>query len=147
MQKLIKVSEHISKGDFSQDVKIQSNDEIGNLIKVFNYMLESLRALNRQTQESIARISSVSVEMLSSSEEQASGTAELAASVGEITATMEELSSSAKQVAINAESVAKIAEDSETTGSQGSESISESIHIMEEIKETTKDSMREGCLV
>ncbi len=142
LQKLIKVSEHISKGDFSQDVKIQSNDEIGNLVKMFNYMLASLRVLNRQTQESIARISSVSVEMLSSSEEQASGTAELAASVGEITATMEELSSSAKQVAVNAESVAKIAEDSETTGSQGSESISESIHIMEEIKETTKDSMR-----
>ncbi len=105
-------------------------------------VLESLRSLIKQTQESISRISSASMEMLSSSEEQASGSAELAASVGEITATVEELSGSAKQVAVNAESVAKIAEDSEMTGSQGRESISSSIHIMEEIKETTTDSMK-----
>ncbi|MEK6728632.1 MAG: methyl-accepting chemotaxis protein, partial [Planctomycetota bacterium] len=178
VQELIAVSEYVREGKLDRDVIIQSHDEIGLLINVFNKlirdmrllaeqamvisrgdltvhietkgdlagaftnMLESLRTLIKQTQESITRLSSVSMEMLSSTEEQASGSAELAASVGEITATVEELSSSAKQVAVNAESVAKIAGDSELTGNQGRESISESIHIMEEIKETTKDSMK-----
>ena len=142
VHELIAISEHVGKGNLSHDIMIQSHDEIGKLVKVFQYMVENLRLLIKQTQESISRISSVSMEMLSSSEEQASGSAELAASVGEITATIEELSSSAKQVAVNAESVAKIAGDSELTGNQGKESISESIHIMEEIKDTTKDSMK-----
>ncbi len=142
VHELITVSECVGKGDLSHDIIIQGHDEIGKLVKMFQSMVENLRLLITQTQESISRISSVSMEMLSSSEEQASGSAELAASVGEITATVEELSSSAKQVAMNAELVAKMAGDSELTGNQGKESISESIHIMEEIKETTKDSMK-----
>ncbi len=178
VQKLIEISEYVREGKLDRDVKIQSYDEIGLLINVFNKlirdmrllaeqamvisrgdltvnietkgdlagaftnMLESLRTLIKQTQESVTRLSSVSMEMLSSMEEQASGSAELAASVGEITATVEELSSSAKQVAVNAESVAKITEDSEKTGNQGRESISASIHIMEDIKGATKDSMK-----
>ena len=178
VQKLIEISVYVREGKLDRDVKIQSYDEIGLLINVFNKlirdmrllaeqamvisrgdltvnietkgdlagaftnMLESLRTLIKQTQESVTRLSSVSMEMLSSMEEQASGSAELAASVGEITATVEELSSSAKQVAVNAESVAKITEDSEKTGNQGRESISASIHIMEDIKGATKDSMK-----
>ncbi len=140
VQELIAVAEQVGKGDFSKEVNVQSHDEIGALINVFNYMLESLRSLIKQTQESILRISTVTVEMLSSSEEQASSSSELAASVGEITATAEELSSSAKQIATNAESVAKVADDTDTTGQQGLESITASIHIMEEIKAVTKDS-------
>ena len=105
-------------GKLNRDVQIQSHDEIGLLINVFNKlirdmrllaeqamiisrgdltvhietkgdlacaftnMLESLRTLIKQTQESVTRLSSVSTEMLSSMEEQASGSAELAASVG-----------------------------------------------------------------
>ena len=95
----------ISRGDLT--VNIESK---GDLASAFVKMLESLRTLIKQTQESITRLSSVSMEMLSSTEEQASGSAELAASVGEITATVEELSSSAKQVATSAESVAKLPE-------------------------------------
>ncbi|MEK6635438.1 MAG: methyl-accepting chemotaxis protein [Planctomycetota bacterium] len=135
MRLLAKQATVISTGDLTTNV-----DAKGELAVAFNNMLENLRSLIRQCHSSIGRISSVSVEMLSSSEEQSSGTAELAASVGEITATIEELSSSAKQIAANAESVAKVAEDSEATGHRGMESVSASIHIMEDIKGVTKDS-------
>ncbi|MBI5677911.1 MAG: HAMP domain-containing protein [Planctomycetes bacterium] len=176
VQELTNVSRHVGEGKLDLDVKIQSHDEIGILINVFNemvknmrllarqaavisqgdlttnvqakgelanafnYMLENLRSLIKQSQDSIARISTAAVEMLSSSEEQSSGTSELAASVGEITATIEELSTSAKQIAANAESVAKVAEDSETTCHHGMEAVSASIHIMEDIKGVTQDS-------
>jgi len=125
----------ISRGDLTTSV-----DARGDLASAFNVMGDSLRSLIRQCQESIVRIASASSQMMSSFEEQSSGATELSASVSEITATMEELSSSAKQVAMNAESVAKIAEDSEVTGQQGMESVSESVHIMEEIKKVTKNS-------
>lgn len=140
VRELIKVSRHIGEGKLDQEVKLHRHDEIGDLIRVFNYMLESLRLLVKQTQEAIAHISSASMEILSISEEQSGGTAELAASVSEITATIEELSTSAKNIAGHAESVARIAEDSESTGYQGVESISASIRIMEEIKKVTQDS-------
>ncbi len=140
VMEMIKASAYVGEGDFSQHIKIQSYDEIGVLIHAFNYMQENLRSLIKQTQESIAHISSAAMEILSSSEEQSSSTAELAASVSEITATTEELSNSAKQIATNAESTAKASENSEITSHQGSESINNSLRIMEEIKGITKDS-------
>jgi len=140
VQELIKVSKHIGEGKLDQEVKVQSYDEIGTLINVFNAMIGTMRLLITQSQESIMRVSSVTSEIMSSSEEQSSGISELAASVGEITSTIEELSSSAKQIAANAESVAKVAEDSETTCHHGMEAVSASIHIMEDIKGVTKDS-------
>ncbi len=176
VQELTKVAEYVGEGKLDRDVKTQSYDEIGFLIKVFNEMiknmrllarqatiissgdltasveaegelagafnsmLENLRTMIRQTQESIARISSASMEILSSSEEQSSGTSELAASVGEITATIEELASSSKQIAANAESVARAAEGSEASGRHGTESVMESVHIMEDIKNVTKEN-------
>ncbi len=137
MRSLAEQATIISKGNLA--ISIEGK---GDLALAFNNMLEGLRTLIGQTHESIVRLSSASMEMLSSSEEQASGSAELAASVGEITATIEELSSSAKQIAANAESVAKIAENSDTTGRQGMESILASIQIMEDIRETTKDNAK-----
>ncbi len=127
----------VSEGDLTSDI-----DEKGDLARAFNLMVKNLRSLIRGCQESIVRISSVSMQMLSGSEEQASGSAELAASVGEITATIEELSSSAKQVAMHAESVSKVAVDAETTGHRGMEYIAASVRIMGETKAATKDSAK-----
>ncbi|HJW85672.1 MAG TPA: DUF3365 domain-containing protein [Candidatus Brocadiaceae bacterium] len=127
----------VSEGDLTSDI-----DEKGDLARAFNLMVKNLRSLIGGCQESIVRISAVSMQMLSSSEEQASGSAELAASVGEITAAIEELSSTAKQVAMHAESVSKVAVDSETTGRRGMEYITASVHIMGETKSATKDSAK-----
>ena len=135
MRLLAKQAAVISKGDLTASVEAK-----GELADAFNNMLENLRAIIKQTQESVASVSSVTAEILVNSEEQTSGTAELAASTGEITATIEELSASAKQIAASAESVAKIAEDSENMGLQGTDAVTASVHIMEEVKSVTKDS-------
>lgn len=144
LQELTEASVRIGEGRLDQHIKLHKNtssqSEIGILTNVFNKMIDSMGALIRQCQESITRVSSVSVEMLSNSEEQSSGTAELAASTSEITATIEELSASARQIASSAESVSKVAEDSETTGIQGMESVSSSIQIIEEVKDVTKEN-------
>lgn len=43
IKKLTSVAEDVSKGDLSQDILIESNDEIGQLLTSFNTMLHSLR--------------------------------------------------------------------------------------------------------
>ena len=45
VHELIAISEHVGKGNLSHDIMIQSHDEIGKLVKVFQYMVESLRLL------------------------------------------------------------------------------------------------------
>ncbi len=42
----IKSATEIARGNFSQKVAVESNDEIGRLAKIFNYMATELRRLN-----------------------------------------------------------------------------------------------------
>ena len=48
VQELIEVSMHIAEGKLDKDVKIQSYDEIGILINVFNEMIKNMRLLAKQ---------------------------------------------------------------------------------------------------
>ena len=46
LQHFAKSATEIARGDFTQKIEIQSNDEIGRLAKIFNYMMVELRRLN-----------------------------------------------------------------------------------------------------
>ena len=48
VQELIEVSMHIAEGKLDKEVKIQSYDEIGILINVFNEMIKNMRLLAKQ---------------------------------------------------------------------------------------------------
>ncbi|MEZ0535888.1 sensor histidine kinase [Caldicellulosiruptoraceae bacterium PP1] len=59
IKKLALVSRKVAEGDFNQiiDVKITSEDEIGELIKSFNYMTEKLKNLEYMRRSFIANVS------------------------------------------------------------------------------------------
>lgn len=51
------VSEKISKGEVDRRVQISSNDEIGELAKSFNYMADSLEAVDKNRRDFISNVS------------------------------------------------------------------------------------------
>ncbi len=62
--KLVEGTEHISRGDFSLQIDIDSQDEIGNLAKSFNEMSRQLQLLQRRMEEANKRL--IQVEKLAS---------------------------------------------------------------------------------
>jgi signal transduction histidine kinase len=64
LQKLVEGTKHISRGDFSLQIDIHSQDEIGNLARSFNEMSEELQLLQRRMEEANKRL--IQVEKLAS---------------------------------------------------------------------------------
>ncbi len=64
LQKLVEGTKHISRGDFSLEINIDSQDEIGNLARSFNEMSRQLQLFKKRMEEANKRL--VQVEKLAS---------------------------------------------------------------------------------
>jgi methyl-accepting chemotaxis protein len=77
----------VAEGDFSQaDMKVTSNDEIGELTITFNRMVKELRALISQAYVTTTQVSASAEDLTASSEETAQGTESITYSIQEVAA-------------------------------------------------------------
>jgi len=96
--------------DLTQQVDVNSRDEIGQLGESFNKLIASLRSIVVQIRDAGLQISSSGSEISSTAEEQVSGASEQSAAVSEASVTVEELAVTASKIAENAEKVSGILE-------------------------------------
>ncbi|MDP2829856.1 MAG: methyl-accepting chemotaxis protein [Sulfuricellaceae bacterium] len=92
--------------DTSLRVKVNANNEIGELASGFNKHIENLATIVRDVHSMTDQVNGSANDIAAAVEEQAAITTQQSASMTEITATMEELSVSSSQIAENATSVA-----------------------------------------
>ena len=132
LKELTSTAERITAGNLDEQIKISSNDEIGQLGKAFNKMtqvivknlqgeIEKSNRMVMSVKEAIQQLSSSANELMAISAQQAAGATEQAAAVQQATTTSEEIAATAKQVSEHAgrvESVAKAAATSSTNGQQ-----------------------------
>ncbi len=57
IRKITNVAENYAKGDFSQQIKVNSNDEIGYLANTLNYMASTLDTMEEQQRKFISNVS------------------------------------------------------------------------------------------
>ncbi|MEK3990001.1 MULTISPECIES: methyl-accepting chemotaxis protein [Robertmurraya] len=77
----------VAEGDFSHaDMKVTSNDEIGELTTTFNRMVKELRALISQAYETTTQVSASAEDLTASSEETAQGSESITFSIQEVAA-------------------------------------------------------------
>lgn len=75
----------VAEGDFSQpNMKVKSNDEIGELTNTFNHMVRDLRELITQAYETTTQVSASAGDLSASSEETAKGTESITYSIQEV---------------------------------------------------------------
>lgn len=90
---LTRTTEIVAKGDFTKDIDVKSNDEIGTLASSFKMMILNITNIIRN--------------VLSTSEHVSSASQALSQSATELNSTTEEVSSTVQQIASGAESTAK----------------------------------------
>lgn len=141
-------------GDLTAKVPVISNDEIGELAKAFNKMIETLRVMVAQIFSLAERISSSSQELSSSAQEMnatteevsstvqqiSKGTETQASSVDETQKVMEQMSGSVGQVSKSAQDAANQATNAAETAQKGGRSASEAQVKMIQISETVTGS-------
>ena len=135
--KIIETLKAIASGDLAKEVKIESDDEIGELAKWFNRMSKNIPLVEifKQIRDSVNKTSIAANEITAVATQFEKGETEQAASVNEITATVEELSSSAKQVNEKSESVAEQSKGALKIAYEGQKAVSATIEEMNNIKD------------
>ena len=106
---LMKATEYIAASDLTQQIKVTSNDEIGELAKSFSDMVAGLRIILMKVQEATGQITSAGTEILAASQEQASAAREQSSAVTETTAAAKELSTTSESVGESIKKVAQVA--------------------------------------
>ncbi|EJN09163.1 methyl-accepting chemotaxis protein [Bradyrhizobium sp. YR681] len=137
----------VAGGDLSQTINVSSNDEIGDLVKSLNVMVEKLRQVVEEALTAASNVSAGSQELSASAEQLSQGATEQASSAEEASSSMEEMASNVKQNADNANQTEKIAarsaQDAEASGVavgravQAMQTIAEKITIVQEIARQT----------
>ncbi len=118
---LLEAADRISEGDLSVEIKGNSRSEISQLSQAFKLMVQNLRSLIKEIQESSLHLSTLSEEMSASSEEVASasrkisdtaaeishGTEMQSTKIVDITHAMQDMTHNIQEIAENTQKVSK----------------------------------------
>ncbi|WP_108659717.1 methyl-accepting chemotaxis protein [Acuticoccus kandeliae] len=143
----IKLARAVGDGDLTETVPVRGNDEVADLLRTLNAMIEKLREVVSDVTAASRNVAAGSDELSSAAEEMSQGATEQASSTEEASSSMEEMAANIKQSASNAtetEGIAKqSAEDARTSGSavsaavEAMETIAEKIMVVQEIARQT----------
>ncbi len=123
---IVKVTETLKdisegEGDLTQSIKVQSKDEIGDLARYFNKLMEALRIPIGEVKKIVVSLASVSEELSAVSKQLASGSEKAVTQSNTVASTTEQMAvninamaSGAEEASVNANEVAGAAEQMST---------------------------------
>jgi methyl-accepting chemotaxis protein len=130
---MARVAEQISRGDLTLEVRPKSEkDTLG---QAFALMVQNLRRMTREMQESVGILSSSAQQIVSTTTQVASAATQTATAVTETTTTVEEVKQTAQLSTQKARSVSDSAQRITLVSETGKKSVSESIEAMKQIRE------------
>jgi methyl-accepting chemotaxis protein len=130
---MAKVAEQISDGDLTVEVKPKSDKDV--LGKAFATMVEKLRRIIGEMQESIGVLSSSAQQIVATTTQVASAASETATAVAETTTTVEEVKQTAQLATQKAKYVSESAQRAAQVSESGKKSAADSIEGMKQIRE------------
>lgn len=133
VSRIMSVSRKLSTGDLTDDIEVNTTDEMGQLAETMNFMLQAVRGMVGKIIEVVRRLMANSQEINTALQNQVAGASQQSASVTQITATMAEFSASSQQIAEHANKVLTIAEEALDHANEGEKSVSFVTDKMEEI--------------
>lgn len=131
----------ISEGDLSQKaLKIQNNDELGELTHAINGMSASLGQVLKTVAEATDDVSSGSMKIASGNVQIAQGIEEQSSQVAIVSSSIEEMSASVNEVARNSVEAAAGASNAEDVANQGKQVVEQTISDMHTISGTVDNA-------
>ncbi len=125
----------IAQGDLTKTAAADSKDELGDMMRTLNVMVESLRKTVGEVAIAAQNVASGSSEMSGTAGQLAQGASEQSASTEETTSAMEEMASSIQQNADNARQTDKIASKAADDALMSGEAVARTAGSMKEIAE------------
>jgi len=140
------VASRVANGDLTAEAPQQSQDELGEMARMFNVMTENLRHIIITLSGVTDKVHSFAGELSDSVDQQAGFSSQLSSSVTEISATMEEFSATASQIATHSHEVVEIADrtlEGTKGGATGVETLSMKMNAIHSDNESSLQEIME----
>jgi methyl-accepting chemotaxis protein len=138
IEKAVRLAGAIAKGDLTNKIEVQSNDEMGKLLKAMREMSDNLEDLILQVMESSGTVSIGAEEIASGNANLSQRTEQQASSLEETASSMEELTSTVKQNADNAGQANQLANAARDSAEKGGQVVAKAVTAMNEINTSSK---------
>ncbi len=154
INKLVQASVPATKGDLTQSVELNTEDEIGLLSRSYSTIINNVHNMVSRIRDLALKVSSFAQEISTSSKEMNASTQEISATIQKIakgvttqarriedtSRLMEDMSSSVRRVAENAQSATQASEKSLGQAESGGNSTSEAVEKMNKITSTVSNA-------
>ncbi|MBD2414370.1 methyl-accepting chemotaxis protein [Nostoc calcicola FACHB-389] len=138
--KAVQVADRISVGDLTQTVvegAANSKDEVGQLLKAFQSMIQSLNTLVRQVQQSGIQVTSSTTQIAASGKQLEATITEQVASTNEVTAAAKEIFATSKELVKTMEEVAGMSQATTTAANDSQKDLLRMEATMRQLAEAT----------
>ena len=115
LQHMVEVSSAVAKGDLTESLQIEGDDEIGTLAKALKEMVSNLRRIVDNIQEASVQVASSAGEISANARLINQGASGQAQAAEETSTSMEEMAASIQTVAANAQSLANYVEETSSS--------------------------------
>lgn len=127
------VTKAVAEGDLTRTANLRGNDEITEVLRNANAMVERLRTVVGEVASGASNVSTGANQMAKTSEEMSDVATQQAASTEEASASMEEMASNIAQTAENAQETEKMAKQSATRARASGDAVREAVKAVNTI--------------
>ncbi|MDD5435395.1 MAG: methyl-accepting chemotaxis protein [Nitrospira sp.] len=136
----VDVSNSIAKGDLSVNIKVDSEDETGQLLTSMNNMADNLKKVIGDIKSTSDNVASASEQLSASSAQMSKGVVEQSDRSTQIATAATEMSQTVNEIAKNTSTIAHSANETAKVAREGETIVEKSIVEVQEIAETVKES-------
>lgn len=154
IRKLKENANTISKGDLTKDIKVQSNDEIGQLGQAFHEMQNNLRGLVKTVDQNADQVAASAQELTASAEQTSAATEEVATAIQEVSSSAEkqteaveknaeslhQVSEGVTRIAENSMKISELAYRTTTQAEEGGKAVTNTVNQMNSIQQSVLES-------
>ena len=137
LRRMVDSAEEIANGNLDVNVKIDSQDEVGELGLAFIKMTDHINEIMTNIDSAAEQVAAGSKQIADSSMGLSQGATEQASSIEQLTASIEEISAQTRLNADNASEANELAEITRTNAIQGDNEMKRMLESMEEINESS----------
>jgi PAS domain S-box-containing protein len=130
-----KLVELVAKGDLTQRVTTKGGDDLSELGKNLNHMVQGLAEITKKTQEASTTMATSLTEVERAASTQAAGATEQAAAINESTTTIKEIKTASEQTLEKAKKLGETAEVTRKEGQKGLEAVEKAIGEVKAIRD------------
>jgi methyl-accepting chemotaxis protein len=147
LSSMVSAAQRIAGGDLSQEIRVRSRDEFGDLSAAFNTMSVQVSTMMRQVRDAASQVAGSSEQISASARQLSSGAQGQAATLEETSASVEQLTASVGQVSQSAQAQASFVEHSSDDMKKLSATVEQMSRTLASVSEAAREATekaREG---